>query len=114
MNGFSYVRPVVVATLAAIVLALGAGPAAAYLPDDRVVHSPAAISAGQSADIAPDDRGQHHPATITPPVMKVETSAVDRFDWADAGVGAATVLGLGLAGLGGSALVLRRRAAAFS
>jgi len=45
----------------------------------------------------------------------VQAPAGGRFDWIDASIGAASVVGLGLLGLGGAALLLRRRrTAAFS
>jgi hypothetical protein len=37
------------------------------------------------------------------------STGVDGFDWADAGIGAAGALGLGLLLIGGTALTLRQR-----
>lgn len=118
MKHFMHIRLAAVVSLAATSLVL-AGTAAARTvlhPDDRAVHTPAAISAGQSTDIAPDDRADHHPSTLTPIVPVTPRASIGGgFDWADAGIGAATAFGLGLVGAGGFVLVLRqRRTAAFS
>ncbi len=112
MKHFMYLRLAVVVVLAATSLVL-AGAAAAdppTYPDDRAVHNPAAINAGQSTDLAPDDRVGHHPGSLTPvtPIAAHPTIG-GGFDWSDAGIGAATVFGLGLLSTGGFVLILRRR-----
>lgn len=116
MNHLAHLRSAVVAALAALLLvpgtAFSAGGGLMY-PDDRDVHSPAAIQASQSADIAPDDRVAHHPVTLTAPIA-AQASVGDGFDWVDAGIGAASVFGLGLVGAGAFVLVLRRRRTAFA
>jgi hypothetical protein len=97
--------------VAAIWLVVGAGNAYAYhvlSPDDRAVHSPAAISAARSADIAPDDRVLHRPG-MDPTPLAVPAKTGERFDWIDAGIGAGTVLGLALLGMGAFVVVTRRR-----
>jgi hypothetical protein len=118
MKHFMYLQLVVVTALSAASLSLAGAAAARTVihPDDRAVHSPTAIKAGQSVDLAPDDRADHHPSTLTPNApVTVPTTVGAGFDWADAGIGAATAFGLGLVGVGGCVLVLRqRRGAAFS
>jgi hypothetical protein len=119
MMHFLYLRNAVVFTLVATSLVLGwaAGAAAGTYPDDRAVHSPSAISAQAATDLAhPDDRATHGPGSITriAPIT-AQPSAAGSFDWLDAGIGAATVVGLGLLAGGASVFVVRhRRSAAFS
>jgi hypothetical protein len=106
---------VVVFAATSLVLAGAAAADRGMYPDDRVVHSPAAIDAGQSTDLAPDDRIKHHPASLTTiaPVT-ARASLGGGFDWDDAAIGAATVFGLVLLGAGGLLVLRQRRGPAFS
>lgn len=136
MTRFMYL----VAALASLVLAVGTATAAGGTrPDDRANHGPGAVGVeATTTSTRPDDRAIHGPGAIAaetstqvvrpddrawrgvgpePTVEIVETPSVhvDGFDWADAGIGAAAALGLGLLLAGGSALLLRRqKIAAFS
>ena len=84
-------------------------------PDDRAIHGPGAIAVEAATDLArPDDRATHGPgsvATITVTPTLVQASAEPSFDWVDAGVGAAAMVGLGLLVAGASIVALRRRRA---
>ena len=106
----------VAAVAAAFLVIAGGATAGLRFPDNRADHSPAAIEAGQAQNIAPDDfvhRGRPSPPAIVP--AAATSSAESRFDWVDAGIGAAAVLGLSLVGAG-AMLVTRtqRRRAALS
>ena len=108
MTRFTYL----LAVAAALVLALGTATAAAGTrPDDRETHGPGAVAIGVSRDITrPDDRAWRGIGPA-PTLEIVESPAVslDRFDWADAGIGALATLGAVLV-VGGAAIVgLRRR-----
>lgn len=116
-------------TLAVGVAAAGAGTR----PDDRATHGPGSISSAETTtSIRPDDRANHRPGAFAsntsseivrpddrawrgagqaPRVEIVESPSVhvDGFDWADAGIGATAVLGLGLLLVGASALMGRRQ-----
>ena len=107
----------VAAVAAAFLVIAGGATAGLRFPDNRADHSPAAIEAGQAQNIAPDDfvrRGRPSPRPAIVPVAAT-SSAESRFDWVDAGIGAAAVLGLSLVGAG-AMLVTRtqRRRAALS
>jgi len=102
-------------------------------PDDRPTHGPGSISISETtAPTRPDDRANHGSGAFVtdasseivrpddrawrgvglPPTVEVVQSPpvrVDGFDWADAGIGAAAALGLGLLLAGASALVVRRQ-----
>jgi hypothetical protein len=69
------------------------------------------LSAAPVAQARPDSGDpRHHP--LVPEVREVEVVTADRFDWADAGVGAGTAVGIVLlAAAGGAALDHRRRLA---
>ena len=103
------------AIAASVILAVGAATAAAGTtptrPDDRATHGPGSISRSETtAPTRPDDRawrGVGPAATVD--VVQSPPVRVDGFDWADAGIGAAAALGLGLLLAGGSALVVRRQ-----
>jgi hypothetical protein len=135
MKRFSYLS----AIAAFVVLATGAATASGGTrPDDRATHGPGAIAAeGSATAVRPDDRATHGPGIFdtapsstpvrpddrawrgvgpAPTVEVIESPSVriDGFDWADAGIGAAAALGLGLLVAGGSALALRRQRTAFS
>jgi hypothetical protein len=97
----------------------------AVRPDDRANHGPGAIAAQQASDaVRPDDRATHGPGSVTIQELAQTGQAAiapdqtlvraDGFDWLDAAVGAAAMVGLGLIA-GGALLVLRRgRVVAYS
>ena len=111
-------------TALAVALALSAGAGIAIgstRPDDRATHGQGAIVLEQRTDVVrPDDRATHGQGAIEfeqvapadrDPVIAADGSVsarVDRFDWLDAGIGAAAALGLGLIVAG--SVVVRRRA----
>ena len=122
------------AIAASVILAVGAATAAGGTrPDDRPTHGPGSISISETtAPTRPDDRANHGSGAFVtdtsseivrpddrawrgvglPPTVEVVQSPpvrVDGFDWADAGIGAAAALGLGLLLAGASALVVRRQ-----
>jgi hypothetical protein len=117
MKRFAYLTALVVS----LVLAAGANAAiGSTRPDDRPTHGQGAIVLEQRNDaVRPDDRAIHGqgavqieqvtPAGHVPLIAPSGSEAVrvDRFDWLDAGIGAAAALGLGLI-VAGSALALRR------
>ena len=83
---------------------------AAIRPDDRANHGLASVVSGTSSEsIRPDDRAWRGAGPV-PTVDIVESPfvRVDRFDWADAGIGATAAFGLGLL-LAGASVLLRRR-----
>jgi hypothetical protein len=91
-------------------------------PDDRASRGAelapmvAIAQADSNRGLRPDDRASRG-AELAPTVAVVQSPSVhvDGFDWADAGIGAAAAVGLGLLLAGGSALVRRRqRVTAFS
>ena len=103
---------------ATVVLAAGVASAAgSTYPDDRANHGVGAIARVNSSRIAhPDDRAWRGigPAP-TVEIVQPASVRINRFDWADAGIGAAAALGFGLLLAGATVLVLRRqRATAFS
>ncbi len=85
-------------------------------PDDRAIHGPGAISGSSFPSPGrPDDRANHGPGSVTVTPIVAQATVGNGFDWIDAGIGAASLVGLGLIGAGGAVLVLRRRrTAAFS
>jgi hypothetical protein len=90
------------AALGLALAALAAPAAGAQQPQD--LRSPHAgdVAGGHGADYSPQvvivkERSQPRPAPA------------DGLDWADAGIGAGTLLGLGLIGLGGALLIGHRR-----
>ena len=128
---------------AALVLATGIATATgATRPDDRPTHGAGAIGLVVTNDLRPDDRATHGPGALhRPPPSRLSpefealtrsyqaaarpgpaigpvgagSTGVDGFDWADAGIGAAGALGLGLLLIGGTALAVRqRRVSAYS
>ncbi len=128
---------------ATLVLATGIATAtAATRPDDRPNHGAGAIGLVVTNELRPDDRATHgpgalrqpHPSRLSPELEGLTRSyqaaarpapaigpvgagstGVDGFDWADAGIGAAGALGLGLLLIGGTALAVRqRRVSAYS
>ena len=130
MTRFMYL----VALAASLTLAVGAATAAGgSRPNDRATHGPGSIGIAETtAAIRPDDRANHGLASLVsgtsseitrpddrawrgagpaPTVDIVESPfvSVDRFDWADAGIGATAALGLGLLLVGASALLRRRQ-----
>jgi hypothetical protein len=123
---------------ASLVLATGTATATgATRPDDRPNHGAGAVGLVISSQaVRPDDRATHGPgASLRPPPSRLSpelealtrsyqasarpapaigpvgagSTGVDGFDWADAGIGAAGALGLGLLLIGGTALTLRQR-----
>jgi hypothetical protein len=109
MNLF-YQRLAVVASAAASALVLAAGAAAGdsvSRPDDRANHGTGAVAATQSSDsIRPDDRADRR-LPNTRVVSQPPTSS--GFDWPDAGIGAAAVLGLVFLIAGAMLVGLRQR-----
>jgi hypothetical protein len=107
MTRFTYLL-----AIGAAAMGLGAATAAgATRPDDRPNHGPGAQAAHTAGGetVRPDDRAWRGAGPV--PTVEVLTSpraSVDGFDWADAGIGAAAALGLGLLLAGASAAVLRR------
>ena len=91
----------------AVVALVASAPASAelYTPSDRTIFG----GATQSAPIAPDDRQLRRPAPE--PAVLVVRRVEHSFDWTDAGVGAASGLGIALV-LAGGMLALRRRGVA--
>jgi len=86
-------------------------------PDDRAIHGPGAVAASSSSSsVRPNDRATHGPGSVTDITpIAVQAPAGGRFDWIDASIGAVSVVGLGLIGVGAAGFVLRRRrSAAFS
>lgn len=82
-------------------------------PDDQAMHGMGAIAL-KTTVVRPDDRATRGPGSL-PSATFVEPPAAGAFDWADAGVGAAAVVGLGLIGFGAFVIVARnRRGPAFS
>jgi hypothetical protein len=123
----------------AILVVGNATAAGATRPDDRATHGPGSIGIVETtAPARPDDRANHGPGAVVTDdssaivrpddrawrgagpapaveVLRAPSVRTDGFDWADAGIGAAGALGLGLLLVGATTLVLRRqRAAAFS
>jgi hypothetical protein len=78
-------------------------------PDDRATHGPGAISATDNPAVRPDDRAWRGAGPAPASVPDATSTGVDGFDWADAGIGAAGALGLGLLLIGGTAFVVRQR-----
>jgi hypothetical protein len=78
-------------------------------PDDRATHGPAAIAAYHNRAVRPDDRAWRGAGPAPAIVPDATSTGVDGFDWADASIGAAGALGLGLLLIGGTAFVLRQR-----
>ena len=106
----------VAAATAAFLVIAGNAEAGVQFPDNRADHSPAAIEAGQARNLGPDDFVWHGRRSPHPVIAPVAMSGAERgFDWVDAGIGAATVVGAGLVGAG-AVLVTRsqRRRAALS
>jgi len=105
------------ALISVVLVASAAAADSSIRPDDRAVHGPGAITVSSGSDSArPDDRATHGPGSVTEMTpTEVQAPAASRFDWIDASIGAVSVVGLGLLGLGAAALLLRRRrTAAFS
>jgi hypothetical protein len=75
-----------------------------YSPSDR----PWLGGVTESTPVAPDDRALRRPDPPQPTL--VVRSGVSSFDWADAGIGAASGFGIALALLGGTLMVQRRTA----
>lgn len=102
----------ILAAAASLVLALGAPTAAGGTrPDDRASHGPGAVATSvSSASTRPDDRAWRGigPAP-TIEVIESPTVSLDRFDWADAGIGALATLGAVAMVAGGAIVGLRRR-----
>jgi hypothetical protein len=100
---------------AAVSLVLAASAAARH-ELRPALQSPRDFKADTSAAVVrPDDRATHGlnaVTTITPVVA--HSSSAGGFDWADAGIGAATVVGLWLFGTGALLVVRRQRSAALS
>jgi hypothetical protein len=136
MTRFTYL----VALAASLTLAGGAATAAGGArPNDRGTHGPGSIGIAETAaPIRPDDRANHGTAVLLTgtsteivrpddrawrgagPAPRLElvgspSVRLDRFDWADAGIGATAALGSALLLAGASALLRRRhRVAAVS
>jgi|SRR5215831_18756526 len=87
-----------------LVLALAgiAAPAAQarHAPADRVP------TTSHSAQVDASTQ-HHHPDVAQPSTRIIAVTRADRFDWGDAGIGAAGAIGAALL-VGGSALLLRR------
>jgi hypothetical protein len=82
-------------------------------PDDRANHGVGALTTSLTRPVRPDDRawrGIGPEPTVVP--IDSPTVTVDRFDWLDAGVGAAGALGLALLLAGASVFAVRRHTAA--
>ena len=100
----------VVALTAVIAGSATAAPGPLYpIPDDQAIRGHPPAMADSSGVLRPDDRAQHGvgavPASTQPQSPAIR---IDRFDWLDAGIGAAAV-GLGLLVVASSAVVHRRR-----
>jgi hypothetical protein len=78
-------------------------------PDDRATHGPGAIAPYANSAVRPDDRAWRGAGPAPAIVPDATSTGVDGFDWADAGIGAAGAVGLGLLLLGGTAFVVRQR-----
>jgi len=78
-------------------------------PDDRATHGPGAIAAYDNPAVRPDDRAWRGAGPAPAIATGATSTGVDGFDWADAGIGAAGALGLGLLLIGGTAFVVRQR-----
>lgn len=91
---------------ASLLFAAAAAAEGSVRPDDRATRGTGAIAL-ETAVVRPDDRAirPSSPSSVT----FVESTAGGGFDWADAGIGAATVVGLGLVSVGVFVLVARRR-----
>jgi hypothetical protein len=113
------------ATIAAVALAFGAaGPASADLipgepsvvvrpnPDQQVKTGPAAPNASLAVLPNPDHQVSTGGSTVshptTPTVVRVIAPG-DGFDWFDAGIGAAGVLGLAIIAFGGVLIISNER-----
>ena len=97
------------AAVAALALAGGATAAdGATRPDDRPTHGPGAVASAQvDVVVRPDDRADRRLPAATVAIVRPATAG--RFDWADAGIGAMTTLGLVVVVAGGAIVGLRRR-----
>jgi hypothetical protein len=100
---------------ASFVVAVGSAAAETSRPDDRATHGAGAVVLENLEGVTrPDDRATHGPGSLAA-VTFVESASVGGFDWVDAGIGAATALGLALVGVGLFVLVAsHRRGPAFS
>jgi hypothetical protein len=77
-------------------------------PDDRPTHGPGAIEAAQrDVILRPDDRADRRLPSDAP---ATQPTTGDGFDWLDAGIGSAAMLGLVLLVAGGSVMRLRHGA----
>ena len=117
MRRFSYRPTAAVVGAIATSLALAAplhASSRAIHPDDRARHR-REVMTRITPVVHPDDRARHG-RELLPAIdpVTVTASVSNGFDWADAGIGAATVAGLALIGGGAFLVVLRRRGVAFS
>ena len=78
-------------------------------PDDRATHGPGAMATYDNRAVRPDDRAWRGAGPAPAIAPDASSTGVDGFDWADAGIGAAGALGLGLLLIGGMAFVVRQR-----
>jgi hypothetical protein len=107
----TFKRAAVGSAIATAALALAGGAAAADgfgHPNDRATHGVGAIEA-EKRDIVlrPDDRADRR---LPGPVVVVQPTTSGGFDWADAGIGAAAMLGVVLLVAGASVVRLRHGA----
>jgi hypothetical protein len=87
-----------------------------WLQQGRVAIGLAAVSVAFAADGVPDgagglaEREAQQPPTVTTEIRRVVTQRAreEAFDWLDAAIGGAAVLGLVLVAAGTSSVVLRR------
>ena len=108
-----HVAAVMGAAGAFLVPVAGAGAAVAH-PDDRALHGRELVTPTAAIVAHSDDRPRHGWEPVGPLATITPRAEAGGFDWLDAGVGAAGVVGLGLLTAGSYVLVVRRRRTAFS
>jgi hypothetical protein len=81
---------------------------AVVAPSAQAMHAPAEASTSPSGTFGTDAAARHHHPDVLQPATRIITvTGSDSFDWADAGIGAAGTLGVGLLA-GGSAILFTR------
>jgi hypothetical protein len=105
---------------AALGLALAALAAPAASAQQQDLRSPDTRDAAQAAQAAQDlrspdtrdaaeGRSTHNSPQVVIVRAQPQPAPADGLDWADAGIGAGTLAGLGLIGLGGALFIVHRR-----